>query len=257
MPGIVGLITKIAPELAKAQLDRMVHALCHDSAYESGMWADATMGFYIGWAARKGSLGSGMPLSNERGDAILIFSGDEYPGTSAPKSHQGGHPPASSSYLLQSLEHDSSFPSSLNGRFQGFQVCRNSGEGALFNDRFGLNRIYYHQSQDAFYFSAEAKAILAVRPNCAPSTHRDWENWFLADACWKIERCFRKSDCCRRLPDGRSVRERCKRRPRIFNPANGRTNRRSILRLTTRSSVRPSPRCCPDILAARRRWGCR
>ena len=34
----------------------------------------------------------------------------------------------------------------------------------LFNDRYGMHRIYYHQAQDAFYFAAEAKAILAVRP---------------------------------------------------------------------------------------------
>ena len=35
----------------------------------------------------------------------------------------------------------------------------------LFNDRYGMHRIYYHQSKDAFYFAAEAKAILAVRPD--------------------------------------------------------------------------------------------
>jgi asparagine synthase (glutamine-hydrolysing) len=34
----------------------------------------------------------------------------------------------------------------------------------LFNDRFGLQRIYYHESKDGFYFAAEAKAILKVRP---------------------------------------------------------------------------------------------
>jgi asparagine synthase (glutamine-hydrolysing) len=35
----------------------------------------------------------------------------------------------------------------------------------LFNDRFGLHRIYYHESEEAFFFAAEAKAILAVRPD--------------------------------------------------------------------------------------------
>ena len=34
----------------------------------------------------------------------------------------------------------------------------------LFNDRYGMHRIYYHEAKDAFYFAAEAKAILAVRP---------------------------------------------------------------------------------------------
>jgi asparagine synthase (glutamine-hydrolysing) len=35
----------------------------------------------------------------------------------------------------------------------------------LFNDRSGLHRVYYHESNDAFYFAVEAKAILAVRPD--------------------------------------------------------------------------------------------
>ena len=34
----------------------------------------------------------------------------------------------------------------------------------LFNDRYGMHRLCYHQSDDAFYFAAEAKAILAVLP---------------------------------------------------------------------------------------------
>jgi asparagine synthase (glutamine-hydrolysing) len=34
----------------------------------------------------------------------------------------------------------------------------------LFNDRYGMQRIYYHEAQESFYFAAEAKAILAVRP---------------------------------------------------------------------------------------------
>ena len=34
----------------------------------------------------------------------------------------------------------------------------------LFNDRYGMHRVYFHESKEAFYFAAEAKAILAVRP---------------------------------------------------------------------------------------------
>src|SRR5262249_35684628 len=38
------------------------------------------------------------------------------------------------------------------------------GMATLFNDRYGLHRIYYHVSKDAFYFAAEAKAILGICP---------------------------------------------------------------------------------------------
>ncbi len=55
------------------------------------------------------------------------------------------------------------FSKNLNGRFQGLVADRSRGVATLFNDRFGLQRVYFHEATDAFYFSAEAKAILAVR----------------------------------------------------------------------------------------------
>jgi len=43
-------------------------------------------------------------------------------------------------------------------------IDRKLGSATLFNDRYGMHRLYYHESNDAVYFAAEAKAILAVRP---------------------------------------------------------------------------------------------
>ena len=48
--------------------------------------------------------------------------------------------------------------------FTGFSIDRTRGTAMLFNDRYGMNRVFYHESKDAFYFAAEAKAILAVHP---------------------------------------------------------------------------------------------
>jgi asparagine synthase (glutamine-hydrolysing) len=53
MPGIVGLITKMARERAEPQLLRMVEALRHESSYTTGTWIDEELGVYVGWAARK------------------------------------------------------------------------------------------------------------------------------------------------------------------------------------------------------------
>src|SRR6202023_2109929 len=33
----------------------------------------------------------------------------------------------------------------------------------LFNDRYGLQRLYYHEAKEGFYFAGEAKAILAAK----------------------------------------------------------------------------------------------
>src|ERR1017187_5503139 len=156
MPGIVGLVTRMPREWAEPQLLRMVEALRHESFYVTGTWVDESLGVYVGWVARRGSFSDGMPLSNESGDVSLVFSGEEYaePGT-ARRLKERGHavPQEGPSYLVHLAEEDTSFPAGLNGRFHGLLADRARGTAVLFNDRYGMHRIYYHQSKDAFYFA--------------------------------------------------------------------------------------------------------
>lgn len=167
MPGIVGLITKLPRETAERQLREMVQALCHEPFYTSGIWADSENGIYVGWIARKGSFADGMPLHNELGDNTLFFSGEDFPEPGTRKAlRERGHDvaPHSAAYLVHRYEEEPDFPRGLNGRFHGLVADRARGMAMLFNDRYGLQRLYYHEAKDAFYFAAEAKAILKVRP---------------------------------------------------------------------------------------------
>jgi len=167
MPGIIGLITRKPRAWAEVQLLSMVQSLRHESFYEIGTWIDEKLGVYIGWVARKNSFADGMPLRNERGDVVLVFSGEEYPepGTAELLKSQGHSLEAGGpSYLVHLSEEDSNFPTGLNGRFHGLLVNRTQSTATLFNDRYGMHRVYYSENKDAFYFAAEAKAILAVRP---------------------------------------------------------------------------------------------
>ena len=167
MPGIVGLITAMPRDWAEPQLLRMVDALRHQSCYETGTWIDETLGVYVGWAIRKNSFSDGMPLYNEAGDVVLTFFGEEFPPQGTARGLKArGHSleMEGPSYLVHIYEEDPAYPASLNGRFQGLLIDRTRKTSTLFNDRYGLQRIYYHQSKEAFYFAAETKAILAVRP---------------------------------------------------------------------------------------------
>jgi asparagine synthase (glutamine-hydrolysing) len=167
MPGIVGLVTKKPREWAEPQLRRMVEALRHESFYVTGTWINESLGVYIGWVARENSFADKMPIRNERDDVVLVFSGEDYPepGTARRLKERGhGCEESGPSYLVHLYEEDPNFLKNLNGRFQGLVADCARGTATLFNDRFGLQRIYFHEAQDAFYFSAEAKAILAIRP---------------------------------------------------------------------------------------------
>src|SRR5262245_51578733 len=168
MPGIVGLVTKMPRERAERELGRMLASTQHEPFYQTGTWCDESLGVYVGWAARKGSFADGMPLHNETGDVVLIFSGEDFPepGTHADLKARGHQiTGCGASYLVHAYEDaPSAFPAALNGRFHGVVIDRRDGRATLFNDRYGMHRVYIHESTDAFYFAAEAKAILAVRP---------------------------------------------------------------------------------------------
>jgi asparagine synthase (glutamine-hydrolysing) len=167
MPGIVGLVTARPRAEAELELKRMVKTLHHESFYRTGTWISEELGIYVGWAALEDSFCEQMPVSNETSDVVMVFSGEEFPDPAAvdqlrKKGHVIGDGYAS--HLVHVYEQDSEFPANLNGRFQGIVVDRQRGTATLFNDRYGMNRIYYHEGPATFYFAAEAKAILAVRP---------------------------------------------------------------------------------------------
>jgi asparagine synthase (glutamine-hydrolysing) len=185
VPGIVGLITKMPRGWAESQLAQMRGTLQHELFYTTGMWTDESLGVYLGWTAHENSFSDGMPLSNEKKDVILVFSGEEFTGPEAArrlKEHghaiEGGGP----CHLAHLYEEDRSFPASLDGLFHGVLVDRTRGTATLFNDRYGMHRIYYHESKHAFYFAAEAKAILTVCPELRKATTRSLGE-FVACSC--------------------------------------------------------------------------
>lgn len=165
MPGIIGLVTKKSRGQAAEELALMVESLRHESFYTAGTWVDESAGLYIGWIEREGSSPTQNPLRNERGDKVLVFSGEEFPEPGIfQELRSRGHviDGGGLSHLVHLAEEDPAFPGELNGRFHGLLADRKAGTAVLFNDRYGMHRIYYHESRDAFYFASEAKAILSV-----------------------------------------------------------------------------------------------
>src|SRR5260370_18319732 len=157
----------MSPEGAERELLQMLEPLCLESFYISGTWADEHWGVYVGWVSHRGSFSDPMTLRSELGDVKLVFYGEEFaePAT-ARRLKEKGHAlkREGPSYLIHLYEEDPAFLASLNGRFQGILADRNLETSTLFNDRYGMHRIYYHQSKEAFYFAAEAKAILSACP---------------------------------------------------------------------------------------------
>ena len=185
MPGIAGLITKMPKERATTVLSTMLKTLCHEPFYETGTWIDESLGVYVGWAVRPGSFCKGMPVTNETGNVALVFSGEEFSKVEMARNLKDrGHTfcERGPEYLVHEYEENEHFPRSLNGTFHGLAADRRHGTATLFNDRYGMHRLCYHESDDAFYFAAEAKAILAVQPKLREANPRSVGE-FVACSC--------------------------------------------------------------------------
>ena len=140
----------------------------HEPFYTSGMHSVLEMGIYAGWVAHENSFGASQPFFNERGDVVLLFSGECFVDPEKRTGlRQKGHQlePAAGSWLVHLYEEEGDrFFEKLNGLFSGVLIDKRQSKAFLFNDRYGVERIYWHETEDAIYFASEAKAILSVIP---------------------------------------------------------------------------------------------
>ncbi len=168
MPGIAGIITKTQPHKNEKDIADMVSSMLHETFYSSGTYVDQDQGFYGGWICHSGSFCDCMPVWNEKKNIALLFFGENFADTESLIELKGRHHKFDSSnasyvvHLYEELGLD--FLKELNGWFSGVIVDSRDGKLILFNDRYGMQKIFYHEEKDSFYFASEAKALLRVCP---------------------------------------------------------------------------------------------
>lgn len=169
MPGIVGIINTESRAQNRRALDSMPACMMHEKFYTSDTLVHEPLGLSVGWVGHAGSFSDCMPVWNEERNVCLIFSGEDYGDRSEINRLQiGGHQfePDNASYLVHLYEEmGPEFLGKLNGSFSGLLVDLREQKIVLFNDRYGLNRIYFHENDGGFYFSSEAKSLLKVLPD--------------------------------------------------------------------------------------------
>jgi asparagine synthase (glutamine-hydrolysing) len=168
MPGIVGFIAKQGCQEDRSNLDAMVRCMMHERFYRSGTHVDGRLGLSIGWICEDGSFSDCLPVWNEEKNVCLIFAGEDFADPSdIDRLRANGHhfDSGNASYLVHLYEEAGlQFFEKLNGPFCGMLIDLREEKAVLFNDRYGLNRIYYHQNERGFYFASEAKSLLKILP---------------------------------------------------------------------------------------------
>jgi asparagine synthase (glutamine-hydrolysing) len=169
MPGIAGVISRRPAEACVHLVDQMIASMMHERLYVSGTYAAPELGVFGGWTALKDSFADCQPILNENGDIALLLSGECFSDAQTrTQLRQRGHrfEPNNAAWLIHLYEESGeSFFSQLNGLFSGLLIDRRHRRAFVFNDRFGMERLYYHEAPDAFFFASEAKALLRILPD--------------------------------------------------------------------------------------------
>jgi asparagine synthase (glutamine-hydrolysing) len=167
MPGIVGIINRGPASDCEDLVRSMVASMRHEQFYASGTYSVPKLGVYAGWVAPANTFAAGQPFLNEQRDIALIFSGECFvdPETRTSLRQKGHETRNNNDWLVHLYEEEGErFFEKLNGLFSGLLIDQRQGKAFLFNDRYGSERIYWHQTRDAVYFASEAKALLRILP---------------------------------------------------------------------------------------------
>jgi asparagine synthase (glutamine-hydrolysing) len=168
MPGIAGMITRRPAAECDRILSAMVRSLCHEPFYVSGACRVPEIGLYAGWTAHEGSFAARQNAGTHGADIGLVLAGECF-GTDGAHDSTGdesiGGPAARTPGIVKAYEESGDgFVAGLNGLFAGLLIDRRRRRALLFNDRYGAERIYVHETNEGTYFASEAKALLQVLP---------------------------------------------------------------------------------------------
>lgn len=168
MPGIAGIIGSGCQQENALIMRQMTSCMMHEPCYGSRTYADGHLGLWSGWVGHRESFSDCMPVWNEGRDICLMFTGEEFTDISEIerlKSHGHEFDPENASYLIHLYEElGPGFLERLNGWFSGVLADTRAQKIILFNDRYGMGRVYVHEGARGLYFASEAKSILRVLP---------------------------------------------------------------------------------------------
>lgn len=136
----------------------MIACMKHESFYKSGVYVNEELGVYAGWTSHPESYTDCLPAMSENKDVILLFAGEDF------SNYTGSQPRRADSLVRRYENEGENFLRGLNGWFSGLLIDLKSSKILLFNDRYGMQRIYYHEEPETLLFGSEAKSILKVRP---------------------------------------------------------------------------------------------
>ena len=181
MPGITGVFGFVGQEETTSPLQQMLQPMLHEAFYSSGTYTNPVLGIVSAFVSADTNLPPGLQWNENRTIGCFV-SGEAFLESSDPDLLRLCDQRVSkdTAMVLTNLyqELGVSALEKLNGRFSGILLDSNRRQAVLFNDRYGLNRIYVFESPGMLYFSSEAKSLLGVLPGTRELDPRGLAEWF-------------------------------------------------------------------------------
>jgi asparagine synthase (glutamine-hydrolysing) len=158
MAGFVGIVSRERTADHAADLAVMLQSVKDGPSAVSGASLAPETGVYVGWVAHPGSFAYRQ--------SHLATNGIDVGFTGECVNEATSQQPHNSNDSIAGLyrRYGDNFVERLNGLFSGFIFDRSARRLLIFNDRYGTERIYYHEAGGNFYFASEAKALLRILP---------------------------------------------------------------------------------------------
>jgi len=164
VPGIAGIIGHGPSEARIEVLRSMLSTMHHEPFYVWGELFAPDRTVFVGWMTHPSSFASRVSAYRHPDGSRVIFSGECFPGSDDPDPAALRDPDLFAARLIEGCRRDGArFLRRLNGLFSGLLLDRSSRQCLLFNDRFGVERLYVHEADDVTLFASEAKALLRVK----------------------------------------------------------------------------------------------
>lgn len=193
MPGIAGILATRNHSRAPQELEAMLQSMMHEPFYTQKSHLDLKHGWYAGCVSIAGSFADGPLVRNETHSVALLLAGECFIDSATKGAlRSSGHrfDTEEASCLVHLYEEQGpGFAAMLNGLCSGILLDGERGKAVLFNDRYGLQRIYWHESESGFYFASEAKALLAALPHLRKADVKSIADYLCFD-CTLDEKSF-------------------------------------------------------------------
>jgi asparagine synthase (glutamine-hydrolysing) len=163
MAGIIRIGT-----VEERNLDQMMACLKHEGSLQYDTYINSEIGLNISWLWDNEFPIKHAPIWNQERNVCMIFVGEDFMDASEWQEFSRNAKyvePERPFYLIDLYEKRGlKFIEKMNGWFSGVLMDLRQQKIVLFNDRYGLNRVYYHENSQGFFFATEAKSLLSLLP---------------------------------------------------------------------------------------------